>query len=232
MSAPVSYSQPASTSYVYINYANADEGFALRLYDGLHNLGLNVWIDQRDIGRNEHWHQAVNKALNTCTHMLLVWSKDAEESREVESEWAHFKKLNKPILVILRDRQPLHYSLENTQCVDFTRDYDTALRQLMPNLSAPQRDPQAARVALEQGNAAFRAYDYANAIKAYTRAIALDPGNAVAFHSRGMCYNRLGHQERALDDYAEAIRLDSSLAEAHYHQGLLLLNDVSSEFLP
>jgi hypothetical protein len=61
-------------AYPIINYAHEDELFALRIYDDLHNTGQPVWLDLHDV-RHEHWHQAVNRALQVCTHMLLVWSK-------------------------------------------------------------------------------------------------------------------------------------------------------------
>ena len=92
----------------------------------------------------------------------------------------------------------------------------------MSYLTTPKQDPKAARTALEQGNAAYRSHDFTNAIKAYNRAIALDPTNAEAHFSRAMAFLRLGHTERALEGFGEAIRLNPRLAKAHYYQGQIL----------
>jgi len=208
-------------TYVFINYANADEVFAMRLYDDLHKLGQTAWIDRRDITNGQHWNQAITRALHSCTHMALVWSRHAEESREVESEWIHFSKLNKPIIVVQLDDTPIPFQLENAISTDFSRDYAGGLRQLLNHLKSPQRNPEAALLLFEQGNTSFDSFDYTNAIKAYSRALSLDPTNAAAYFSRGMCYHKLGHYERALEDYAESIRLDGSNYDAHFNQGLL-----------
>jgi hypothetical protein len=146
-------------AYPIINYAPEDEAFALRLYENLHNAGQTAWIDRHDVRQDEHWHQAINRALQTCTHMLLVWTKNAESSREIESEWVYFMSQGKPIILILNDHHPVHYSLERYMALDFTRDQAGALRRLLNQLHAAQADPEAAVLALEQGNAAYN-YDY------------------------------------------------------------------------
>jgi hypothetical protein len=97
------------SNYLFVNYANADGVFALRIYTDLTELGHAAWIDQRDMGREENWHQAVNRALQMCSHMLLIWSQDADASSEVESEWAQFIRQDKPILIARRDLHQMHY---------------------------------------------------------------------------------------------------------------------------
>ncbi len=211
-----------STAYIFINYANEDSVFALQLYDELQTANQSAWIDQRDVGRDERWHQAINRALHACSHMILVWSKAAESTSEVESEWVHFTSHDKPILIVLRDRQPVHYNLQKYPTIDFTSDPTGALKKLLTHLNATQRDPRTATVAIEQGNAASRSYDYTTASKCYNRALSLDPASALAYYSRGVSYLQLNHTERALQDFQSAIREDPGMAEAYYYQGMIL----------
>lgn len=63
-----------------------------------------------------------------------------------------------------------------------------------------------------------------DAIKTYTRALSEDPSNAVLFHNRGTCYQRLfKHAEvttpQAISDFSEAINLQPS-ALAYFARGL------------
>jgi len=189
--------EQVASALLFINYGNGDDDFALRLYDDLASYGQSVWIDRRDIQRGQDWSTAVNQALHKATHMLLIWS-DQADTREVRAEWSHFLDAQKPIIILRRDNHPLHYELQRLPVVDFASDYEGAVRKLVSYLTTPKQDPKAARTALEQGNAAYRSHDFTNAIKAYNRAIALDPTNAEAHFSRAMAFLRLGHTERAL----------------------------------
>lgn len=213
-------------SYYYINYANADESFALQLYQTLKEAGQNPWIDQQDVGGEESWHQAINRALQNCSHMILVWSKEAEQSREVESEWSYFANASKPLIIVRRENQPVHYVLQPYPIIDFMGDFDEAFKALVQHLEQPRQreldSPQLAAEALKLGDQAFSAYNYTNAIKNYNRAISLSPDNAAAFFRRGRCYYHLGDLERASQDFQEALAHDPTMADAYYHQGLLL----------
>src|SRR5512133_3665229 len=126
-------SQLPSPVHLFINYANADGEFALHLYEDLLSSGYSTWIDQRDIGYDD-WHQAVNRALHAATHMLLIWTRNTETEREVESEWGAFLALGKPILVLLQDRHPIDYDLQRFPTIDFTGDYDSAFKRLQAHL--------------------------------------------------------------------------------------------------
>lgn len=57
------------------------------------------------------------------------------------------------------------------------------------------------------------------AIEACTSIIFLDPHNDGAFVNRGIAYRRLGDLDRAIRDYAEAIRLNPRAADAFNNRG-------------
>ncbi len=64
--------------------------------------------------------------------------------------------------------------------------------------------------------------DYAGAIEAFSRAIAMDPNLALAYVGRATAYVYEGNQQAALQDFNHALQLDPNMAEALYNRGVLL----------
>lgn len=62
--------------------------------------------------------------------------------------------------------------------------------------------------------------DYKGAIEEYTKAIAKNPKNAMAFYNRGISKDNLKDHKGAIEDYTKAIALNPSDAEAYYYRGL------------
>ena len=60
---------------------------------------------------------------------------------------------------------------------------------------------------------------YDEAIKAFTKAIELDPGTSAIYYNRGTAYFVLEDYQKAIDDYSKAIKLDPSDAWAHSNRG-------------
>ena len=61
--------------------------------------------------------------------------------------------------------------------------------------------------------------DFEEAVKAYDKAIELDPSEAVAYFNRGNAKASLGQTEAAIDDYDAAIDLNLSYAVAYFNRG-------------
>lgn len=59
--------------------------------------------------------------------------------------------------------------------------------------------------------------DVAGAPNAYERALAVDPGEAVAMLDLGNLHFRQGNAERASEFYQQAIAVNASLAPAHFN---------------
>jgi tetratricopeptide (TPR) repeat protein len=62
------------------------------------------------------------------------------------------------------------------------------------------------------------------AVADFTRAIALDPKVAVAWHNRGVAYRNLRQYDRAVEDCSKAIALDPKVAAAWYNRGVAYRN--------
>ncbi len=71
----------------------------------------------------------------------------------------------------------------------------------------------------ERGYARDVSGDCGEAVKAYGKAIRLNPDYAPAYNNRGKCYARLGDYRQAVKDFNNAIALDPGLATTHYNRG-------------
>lgn len=70
---------------------------------------------------------------------------------------------------------------------------------------------------IEAGLKAARSMaDFDNALK-------LSPGNQYLYYDRGNLHAQRKEYAQAIDDYSQAIKIDTNLAEAHYNKGLALI---------
>lgn len=106
-----------------------------------------------------------------------------------------------------------------------------------PTLSAPAKpplDPVAAKksasgdsekreeaLLLKEGIESYREGKIDRAHQAFTKAVALIPGSAVAHNNLGLTYKQQGKLELAKNHYRKAIELDPKYAEAYNNLGLV-----------
>jgi tetratricopeptide (TPR) repeat protein len=67
----------------------------------------------------------------------------------------------------------------------------------------------------EQGNAKFEARAFKDAIKLYSKAIAINPGNATYYSNRAAAWLMLGAQDEAISDCSKAILIDPAHLRSH-----------------
>lgn len=77
-----------------------------------------------------------------------------------------------------------------------------------------------AEEAKNKGNELMRGGMYQEAVEQYSRAINLNPNNAVYFCNRAAAYSRLENHENAIADCEEAVRLDPRYAKAYGRLGI------------
>lgn len=70
-------------------------------------------------------------------------------------------------------------------------------------------DPEKSAAAREEGNAKFKAGDFAGAVKDYSESIKRDPSDARGYNNRAAAYMKLVAFPEALKDVNEAIKVDS-----------------------
>ncbi|KZW00613.1 TPR-like protein [Exidia glandulosa HHB12029] len=90
--------------------------------------------------------------------------------------------------------------------------------------SKPAAGPSAADKAeaeklKQSGNQHMTKKDYAQAIDAYTKAIALDPKNAVYYSNRAAAYSSTADHLSAVSDAEKAIEVDPAFVKAYHRLG-------------
>lgn len=75
---------------------------------------------------------------------------------------------------------------------------------------------------IDQGLAAARRGEFADAIEAYDRALALNAANWRVLNWRGYALYRHGALDRAIDSFERALKVEPGVAEVHYNLALAL----------
>lgn len=128
-------------SHTFISYAREDAEFALKLAHALRDAGVEIWLDQLDIPSGARWDRAVQTALETCGRFLIILSPAAIASENVLDEIAVAFREAKGIVPVLYRTCKTPLRLVRLQHVDFTGDFQTALKELFDDLQiAPRAD--------------------------------------------------------------------------------------------
>jgi tetratricopeptide (TPR) repeat protein len=80
-----------------------------------------------------------------------------------------------------------------------------------------------AAVRFQQGLVALQEQDESVAIAAFTKAIQINPRDALAYVNRGLAYSRTGDFRQARSDFNRALAVDARQGVAYYARGLVAL---------
>ena len=90
---------------------------------------------------------------------------------------------------------------------------------ISPTIGANNASVQNAEFYFQQGQALYDKGNYAEAIKAYTKAIELNPNHGEAYRRRGVCKVNLKNYEAAIPDYTKAIEINPKNSKAYNGRG-------------
>lgn len=127
--------QRAAGRGVFISYHRSDEIFALDLDTGLRNAGVRVWMDTIDIAEGADWRTQVIAALRGCGAMLLILSKEMVTDTEAANEYQYFVDTGKIVIPALFETCDFGRFNLAIPPVDFRRDSEMAMRQLIRMLT-------------------------------------------------------------------------------------------------
>ncbi|KAF9198787.1 hypothetical protein BGZ49_000289 [Haplosporangium sp. Z 27] len=89
-----------------------------------------------------------------------------------------------------------------------------------PKVSEPTAEQKKSAEELKvAGNRKVNEKDYAEAIRLYGEAIALNPGNAVYYANRAAAYSQMGDHQNAIKDSLQAAEVDPSYSKAYSRLG-------------
>lgn len=115
---------------IFISYSTQNTEYAEAVCDKLENNGIECWIAPRNIKTATNYAEEIMDGLDAAKAIVLVFSKDAQESEYVNNEIDTAFSKNKPIISIKVDdtfpKDQMEFFLKNTQWLDAS---PTALKE-------------------------------------------------------------------------------------------------------
>jgi len=130
------------TRAAFFSYHGEDSDFALRLANDLKAAGASVWIDRLDISPGQRWDRAVEAALTNCQRMVVILSPAAVNSTNVREEVSLALEEQKTVVPLIYRDCTVPIRLRRLQYVDFRKDYDRGVKELVKIL-APKQEAEA-----------------------------------------------------------------------------------------
>jgi hypothetical protein len=62
------------TASVFLSYASEDREAARSIGDALTSFGLDVWLDQSELGGGDAWDQKIRKQIRECDYFMPIIS--------------------------------------------------------------------------------------------------------------------------------------------------------------
>lgn len=110
---------------VFISHSSHDERIAAEICDRFEKSGMRCWMASRDALPGQHFARSIVAAIDDSRLMLVVLSKDANESDHVINEINRAVNQRVPILPVKADGSALSdmldYYLGKTHCFDASR---------------------------------------------------------------------------------------------------------------
>lgn len=129
-----------SSLNIFISYSRSDVKFVQQLVNDLREAGIFVWRDEDSIPKGALWDAEIQKALNTCTQVLLIATPRSVESTNVLDEIGYALNKQKPVIPIFLEECELPLRIHRAQWVNFLNraKYDDSLNKLLRYLETAQ----------------------------------------------------------------------------------------------
>jgi tetratricopeptide (TPR) repeat protein len=88
-------------------------------------------------------------------------------------------------------------------------------------------NPKDAEAWAQLGNQFFDSNQFVNAIEAYTKSLAIEPGKVGVITDLGVMYRRNKQPEKAIESFNKAIAIDPKFEVARFNKGIVLLHDLN-----
>ena len=90
-----------------------------------------------------------------------------------------------------------------------------------------EKNPKDAEAWAQLGHLFFDSDQVKNAIDAYEKSLAIEPGKTGVITDLGVMYRRNGQPEKAIEAFDKAILIDPSFETARFNKGVVLLHDLN-----
>jgi hypothetical protein len=125
----------------FVSHASEDDALATRICKKLAGNKIAVWIDHQNLRRKGLLLDALQAAIESCHHVVLLWSKDSADSRYVTAEWKFAWNRERPIIPCRVDECKLPLGLAGYLYCDFRSSFGDGARQLVEALKGEAAAP-------------------------------------------------------------------------------------------
>ncbi|GAA6030672.1 hypothetical protein JCM8097_006265 [Rhodosporidiobolus ruineniae] len=208
--------------------AQGNDHYKKREFDQAEQLYKQAWDTHKDITYLNnlaavYFEQGdYNKAIETC-------EKAVEEGRDLRADFKLIAKAFGRIgtSYLRLDNYPegikyLHKSLTEHRTPDILAKLKEAEKEHAEKEKKAYINPELADKAREEGNAAFKAGDFATAVSHYTESIKRNPSDARGYTNRAQAYTKLMALPEALKDAETAIEVDPSFVKGYIRKSTVL----------
>jgi stress-induced-phosphoprotein 1 len=175
-----------------------------------------------NLGATYFEEEQYEKAIETC-------EKAVEEGRSIRADFKLIAKALGRIGSAYQKLSNLPFAMkyfEKSLTEHRTPEILNKLREVEKAKAEEDRiayiDPAKSEVAREEGNTAFKAGDFAGAVKSYSEAIKRDPQDPRGYNNRAAAYQKLVALPEALKDANEAIKIDSAFVKGYIRKSNIL----------
>ncbi len=124
---------------IFISHSSLDNKFAIALSIGLAELGFNVFVDKLEIKIGDSISGKISEGIDSCEFMIVILSKNSVKSNWVKAEWSdkYFEEITSNrvcVLPVVIDECEIPALLRSKRHLDFTKDFDIALFELMASI--------------------------------------------------------------------------------------------------
>jgi hypothetical protein len=129
-----------TTMTIFISHSSRDQKVARTLCDALEARGLHCWIANRNVDPGENFQESIVKAIRSARVMVLVFTKNANNSDEIKKEIALASQHELVVIPVRIDdvipNDALAYELATRQWIDLFQDWERAIERLTARIGA------------------------------------------------------------------------------------------------
>ncbi|WP_239396376.1 toll/interleukin-1 receptor domain-containing protein [Frankia sp. CiP3] len=125
---------------VFLSYSRKQFYFAESLVLRLRANSVPVWFDVHRIQAGDDWEESIDQGLSTCKSLVLVASRDALRSKNVDYEWRTALEDGKPIYIVLFEaiKLPLELRCKAAAIIDMRSRFESKVMILADRLAKPR----------------------------------------------------------------------------------------------
>jgi hypothetical protein len=133
----------AAGGHIFLSYARKDNASCRRVAKLLRDASIKIWMDEINVKVGEEWDYEVEKALKSCSALMVMLSKASVESKNVKDELNYALNKEKLIFPILLEECEVPYRIAGKHYIDLTRNFDTNMSKCISDLRSTFRAPTA-----------------------------------------------------------------------------------------